>query len=420
MPNRNNKFSRLFYLFITLGVICSIGCGTEFEPVEPGLDVLVEERLGLIKNKRIGIVTNHTALSADGEHIVDLLNRIPDVGIHALFAPEHGIRGDRAGGEYIETYEDSLTGIAVYSLYHRNRKPTAAMLDSVDILLFDIMDIGARFYTYISTMALAMEAAAEAGIPFIVLDRPNPITGEIVEGPVLKEEHKSFVGMFPIPIRHGLTVGELALMINGQGWLTNGIRADLTVVPVRNWKRLQWFDQTGLPWVKTSPNMPSLEAANLYPGIGLLEGVNVSEGRGTPTPFTLIGSPWMRPGPIKERFTGFRGFGTQLEVREFTPVPVPNAAPHPEFQDRRCRGFYLNVKNRNLFRPVSFAVQLLTVLRELHPRDLEFTSGFDRLAGDSKLQEQLLAGVPANKIIAGWSQELKKFKRMRKKYLLYE
>lgn len=411
------SFFRSVYL---VGVLLLFGCGPDYGPVTTGLDVLVNERIDLLAGKRVGIITNHTAISSSGEHIVDLLSAFPEVNITALFAPEHGIRGDRSGGEFIDTYVDSLTGITVFSLYQRNRKPTRAMLDSVDILVFDIQDIGARFYTYVSTMALSMEAAAENGIPFVVLDRPNPITGTIIEGPVLKKGLESFVGMFPIPIRHGLTVAELALMINGEEWLKDGIKADLTVIKAENWRRLQWFDQTGLPWVKTSPNMPTLDAATVYPGICLLEGVNLSEGRGTDTPFTLIGAPWMDVDTIIEELDGLKSYGLQFQKHDFTPVSMPDAAPNPEYQDELCRGFYLKVGQRNAFRPVSFAIHLLSALNKYQPNKLRFTRGFERLVGDPEIKDLILNGESSNRIIASWARELSEFKKLRRRYLLYD
>jgi uncharacterized protein YbbC (DUF1343 family) len=400
-------------------LLVAVACAPPFKQVTPGADVLIHEKLELIRGKRVGIITNQTALTRDGRHIVDVLAGLPDVRITALFAPEHGIRGDRPGGEWIPSYTDSVTGITVFSLYGKTRKPTPEMLDSVDVLLFDIQDIGARFYTYISTMGLAMEAAAEKGIPFIVLDRPNPISGAIVEGPVLKPRWKSFVGMFPIPIRHGMTVGELALMINGEGWLAGGIKADLTVIAARDWNRLQWFDQTGLGWVKTSPNIPDLQSAMLYPGIALLEGVNVSEGRGTQAPFQIIGAPWFEPERIKKELPVYWTYGLRIEPTEFVPEPVPGAAPHPEYEGETCRGFRLEIHDRNVFRPVSFAIYLLCALQKLYPDRLKFTPGFDRLTGDERIREQILAGEKPEKIIAGWKRELNEFKAKRRRYLLY-
>ncbi|GBD94607.1 hypothetical protein BMS3Abin05_02218 [bacterium BMS3Abin05] len=396
-----------------------LSCTANYKPVVPGLNVLLGERLNLIYGKRVGIITNQTAITRNGTSIVDTLTAIPGVKVTALFGPEHGIRGDRSAGAYVESYVDSVTGITVYSLYGKTRKPTPAMLDSVDVLLFDIQDIGARFYTYISTMGLAMEAAAEKGIPFIVLDRPNPITGDIVEGPILEPELKSFVGMYPIPIRHGLTIGELARMINGEGWLANGIQAELTVVPMKHWRRPMWFDQTGLKWIKTSPNMPDLTTAILYPGMCLTEATNVSEGRGTEAPFRQMGAPWINGDSLKTVLSGFHSLGVLFSATEFTPEPIPGMAPHPKYENELCSGLSFKLVNRNIFRSVSFGVELLSALHKLYPDKLTFKKGFDRLAGTPKLREQILRNVPPKEIVNHWTKSLTEFKRKREKYLLY-
>lgn len=395
-------------------------CNKPIKPVLPGLDILVSEKIELIRGKRIGLVTNHTALSSSGEHIVDVLNNTPGVILKALFAPEHGIRGDREGGDFIESYIDSLTGVTVFSLYGKNRKPSSKMLDSLDLLLFDIQDIGTRFYTYISTMGLAMEAAAQKGIPFIVLDRPNPITGVIVEGPVLKPQFKSFVGMYQIPIRHGMTVAELAQMINSEGWLENGIKADLKVIPIKNWQRLFWFSQTGLPWIKTSPNMPNEKAATLYPGMGLLEGLNISEGRGTLEPFIVIGAPWFEPEKVKEELPGLWVNGVEIQSIQYTPVSMPGVVLHPEYEEELCFGFRMQLHDPNIFRPVSFFIQLICGVQKLYPEQIKFKRGFDRLVGNDDVRQKILAGESAKNIIAGWIVEIRQFKQIRKKYLLYK
>lgn len=413
-------YFRIVHLFFISLSFFIFGCENPIQPAMPGLDVLVEEKLDLLRGKRIGLVTNHTALSANGDHILDVLIEIPTVKITALFAPEHGIRGDREGGEFIESYSDSLTGILVYSLYGKTQKPTSSMLDSVDILLFDIQDIGARFYTYISTMGLAMEAAAERGIPFVVLDRPNPITGAIVEGPILKPQLKSFVGQYPIPIRHGLTVGELAKMINGEGWMKIRKKADLTVIPAKNWKRAQWFDQTDLPWIKTSPNMPTLESATLYPGMCLLEGLNISEGRGTYEPFVIVGAPWLDPEKIIQNIPNSWIYGIKLHPIEFRPISIPVASLHPKYEGDLCYGLRLQVYDRNVFRSVSFAIYLFSAIQKSYPNQIKFRRGFDRLAGDETVRRKIENGVAPKEIISSWENELGKFKEIRKKYLLYE
>ena len=261
--------------------------------VKIGAEVFLEKYLDIIKGKKIGIVTNHTGVLPDGRHIVDVLNSIPDVKIVALFGPEHGIRGEVPDGKSISHGVDTKTGIKVYSLYGEVKKPTPEMLKDIDVLIFDIQDVGARFYTYISTMSYCMEACAELGKKFIVLDRPNPIRGLYVDGPVLAPKFKSFVGPHPIPVAHGMTVGELAKLFNEEGWLENGVKADLTVIKMENYLRKMWFDQTGLPWVKPSPNMMTLNTAIVYTATCFIEGTNVSEGRGTAHPFEWIGAPWI-------------------------------------------------------------------------------------------------------------------------------
>ena len=414
----NKLVSKSLILFF-LSIPLFLNCSENRPPVIPGLDVLLTEHLDLIRGKRVGIVTNYTAVTRHGTSIVDTLSSIPGVHVTALFGPEHGIRGNRSAGAYVESYVDSLTGIRVYSLYGKTRKPTPAMLDSVDVLLFDIQDIGARFYTYISTMGLAMQAAAENHLPFIVLDRPNPITGDIVEGPILNPELKSFVGMYPIPIRHGLTIGELAQMINGEGWLENGVRADLTVVRMKNWRRPMWFDQTGLKWIKTSPNMPDLETAILYPGMCLIEGTNVSEGRGTRKPFKVIGAPWIKGDSLKQVIDSFHPLGLMVKAVEFAPQSISEMAPHPKYEGEVCSGLEMKLANRDIFRSVSFGVTLLSAIHQLYPDKLAFKKSFDLLSGTEILRKQIQNGIPPKEIISGWSKSLSDFKIMREKYLLY-
>ena len=414
---KRNSLKALILVLLLIPLF--LNCAENRPPVIPGLDVLLTEHLDLIRGKRVGIVTNYTAVTRYGTSIVDTISSIPGVHVTALFGPEHGIRGNRSAGAYVESYVDSLTGIRVYSLYGKTRKPTPAMLDSVDVLLFDIQDIGARFYTYISTMGLAMQAAAENHIPFIVLDRPNPITGDIVEGPILNPELKSFVGMYPIPIRHGLTIGELAQMINGEGWLENGVRADLTVIRMKNWRRPMWFDQTGLKWIKTSPNMPDLKTAILYPGMCLIEGTNVSEGRGTHSPFKIIGAPWIKGDSLKQVIDSFHPLGLMVKAAEFVPQPIPGMAPHPKYEGEVCSGLEFKLANRNIFRSVSFGVTLLSAIHRLYPNKLSFKKSFDLLSGTETLREQIQNGVPPKKIISAWSKKLSEFKITREKYLLY-
>ena len=286
--------------------------------VRTGLDNVGEHK-DLFQGKRLGIIANHTSYDSQGKYIVDVLRAMEGVRVVALFSPEHGLRGLEEAGAKVGNETDPVTGLPVYSLFGKISKPTPQMLADVDVLVFDIQDVGARFYTYLYTMSLAMEAAAENGKRFVVLDRPNPINGVQLEGPVLEPKFATFVGLYPIPVRYGLTVGELARMINGEGWLAKGVKADLTVVPLTGWRRDMWFDQTGLRFIKPSPNMPDLETAALYPGLCLLEGTNVSEGRGTAQALP----PVRRPLDRRERP------GREVEQPEPAGRAIPASLVHP-------------------------------------------------------------------------------------------
>jgi uncharacterized protein YbbC (DUF1343 family) len=380
----------------------------------------LSERLELIAGKSIGFVTNHTALLNDGTHIIDSLIKNENTEIVALFGPEHGIRGERADGVIVDNLSDSLTGLPVYSLYGKVRKPTPEMLEGINLLVFDIQDIGARFYTYISTMYNVISAAAENGIPILILDRPNPIGGVMVDGPIVKEELRSFVGKIPIPIQHGMTIGELALMINYEGLLENGLKADLKVVKMENWKRDYYFDDTDLIWIKPSPNMVSLNTALLYPGLCLLEGTNVSEGRGTDDPFVIFGAPFINSGDLIDQLVSFNIPGITFEKTEFTPREIPGMAKNPKFEGIPCDGIKLSVTDRKSFKPVEFGVYLIYSLNKLYAADFSFKDKrIDKLFGDSYLRTDIIAGKKPEEIITGWRSDIDSFESIRNKYLLY-
>ncbi len=382
--------------------------------VKPGLDVLVERELGLIRGKRVGLVTNHSAIASNLAHVVDVLI---DVGVNltALFGPEHGVRGDVADGKEIPSGKDPRTGIPVYSLYGPTRKPTPEMLENVDVLIYDLQDVGARFYTYTYTMSLAMQACAENGKQFIVLDRPNPINGIAVEGNILEKEFASFVGLHPIPIRHGMTIGELAMLFNNQ----YAFGADLEVIPVQGWKRAMWFDETKLPWVMPSPNLPTLEAALLFPGTCFIEGTNVSEARGTSKPFEMVGAPWADGYKLAEYLNaiGLEGVG-------FRPASfIPTASKH---QNEPCSGVQIHIFQREKVNAVLIGLYLIKAFHDLFPNDFQFRppgpSGkthFDLLLGTDKVRLAIEAGAEVDEIIDSWEDDLYKFKQIRQKYLLY-
>lgn len=387
---------------------------------QTGADVLVSEKLDLVQNKNLGIITNHTALLADGTHLVDTLFNSERVKITALFGPEHGIRGDAPDGHKINDGTDSKTKLPVYSLYGKNRKPTAAMLKNIDLLIFDIQDIGARFYTFISTMYYGIKAAAENNIPIIILDRPNPINGIDVQGPMLKKGFKTFVGIAEIPIRHGMTVGELAKFFNRTEILETDVQAEMTVIKMKNWAREYNYDKTGLKWIKPSPNMPTLETALVYPGLCLIEGTNISEGRGTYSPFLKIGSPFINAQDVISELNKLNIEGCSIKPIEFTPVSIPNMSAFPKYKDEQCRGIQISVTDSSKLRSVEFGVKLIYVFNKLYPQKFEFRErGIDRLWGSSELREEILKGTSPYSIINQYQTDLEKFKQIRNQFLIY-
>jgi uncharacterized protein YbbC (DUF1343 family) len=406
--------------FIVLNLIAIALAFSQQSRVKIGAEILIEKRLDLIKGKKIGIVTNHTGILPDGRHIVDVLNEIEGVKIVALFGPEHGIRGEVPDGKSISHGVDTKTGIPVFSLYGEVKKPTEEMLKDIDVLIFDIQDVGARFYTYISTMSYCMEACAEMGKKFIVLDRPNPIRGVYVDGPILEPRFKSFVGLHPIPVAHGMTVGELAKMFNDEGWLENAVKADLTVVKMENYSRRMWFDQTGLPWVKPSPNMMTLKTAIVYTATCFIEGTNVSEGRGTQHPFEWIGAPWIDGEKLAKELNYYKLPGVKFEPISFTPTDIEKVTVDPKYEGEKCGGVYLNVYDREKFEPVKVGVYILYALKKLYPDKFKWrTAGQDRLWGTDKVRLMIDEGKKPDEIIKTWEDDVKKFLSIRQKYLLY-
>lgn len=388
--------------------------------VKIGIERLITDKFHLIEGKNIGIITNHIGILLNGEHFVDYLFATKRVNIKALFGPEHGIRGDAPDGRKITDAIDEKTGIDVYSLYGEIRKPTKKMLKDIDILVFDIQDIGARFYTYISTLNNCLEAAAENNIKFIVCDRPNPIGGIKVDGPILKPNQKSFVGIQPIPIQHGMTVGELALMFNSEGWLENGIKADLTIIEALNWERKQLFDQTGIKWINPSPNMVSLDAAIIYPGLCLIEGTNVSEGRGTLKPFLTIGAPFIDSKALINELDSYHLKGVVFTPTSFTPRSIANMSTNPKFKDVPCTGIEIRIEDRNVIESVKLGISIVHAINKLFKNDFVLNKRrFNLLLGDESVTENILANRNLNDIFDLWQGELELFKQTRDKYLLY-
>ncbi|MBI4428779.1 MAG: DUF1343 domain-containing protein [Ignavibacteriales bacterium] len=404
--------SRLFSVVVFSFCIAS-------SQVKTGADLLFEKHFHLVEGKRVGLVTNHSAVLSNGKHLADTLFEHPKTKLIVLFGPEHGIRGDAPDGKSIQHGTDARTGLRVYSLYGKINKPTLEMLEDVDVLLFDIQDVGARFYTFESTMSLAMEAAAENGIPYVVLDRPNPIRGTWAEGFVLTDSQRSFVGLHPIPIAHGLTIGELAILYNQEKWLKNGVQANLHVVKMEGWSREMWFDGTELQWVKPSPNMATLKTAIVYPGTCLIEGTNLSEGRGTERPFEYLGAPYVNGKEWAKTLNSFKLPGVTFEPIHFTPRDIANVTANPKHKGQDCEGVFVNVWDREKYEPVRTAVYLLWSAKKLFPRNLQWRNALERLAGTPKLRQSVEAGVEPAQIVESWKEELERFTAIRKKYLLY-
>lgn len=408
-----------FALFTFLLLAYSFPIFAQKANIQTGADLLIKENLNLLKNKNIGIITNHTAVLNNGIHLVDSLHHIKDINIIALFGPEHGIRGTEPAGKQVDNSIDEATGIPSYSLYGKNKKPTAEMLKDINLLIFDIQDVGARFYTYISTLFYCIQAAAENNIPIIILDRPNPIGGIYVEGPIRKDDVNSFVGIAPIPIAHGMTIGELAKMFAGEKWIGKDLRLDLKIIQLNNWRKKNYFDDYNLPWVSPSPNISDLQTALVYPGTCLVEGINVSEGRGTNAPFLTIGAPYISSDKLISEINKLNLKGVNLSSIKFTPEDIKGKASNPKYKGIECNGISIQIKDRKKFDAVKFGISLVYAINKLYPNDLKFRDGFDLLVGDKKIKEMILKGENPDAITRYWSNELSKFKNLRKKYLLY-
>ncbi len=414
------RFTALFIFTTLITLNCmQNNSGIAKKDVVCGADILISQHLDLIKGKGIAIVTNHTAILSNGTHLVDSLFTMKDVNIVALFGPEHGIRGDAPDGLTISDGKDSKTGIPVFSLYGTIRKPTPEMLKGVKVILFDIQDIGARFYTFISTMYYTLQAAAENNILVIVLDRPNPIGGIKVDGNIREEAFKSFVGIAPIPIMHGMTVGELANLFNQENYLENNVKANLTVIKVKNWKRDELFNQTGLKWINPSPNMINLDEAMIYPGLCLLEGTNISEGRGTQKPFLTFGAPYINSIELIKRLNKYKIPGINFAPVEYTPIEIPNMVANPKYENQKCNGVEMSVNITTKFDPVKLGIIIIYEVHKLYPNNFEFRTSIERLYGSKFLRESIDSGKTPNYIFKSWKANLSKFLNVRSKYLLY-
>jgi uncharacterized protein YbbC (DUF1343 family) len=378
--------------------------------VKPGIEVFLADIPQALRGKRVALITNNSGIDRAKRSDIDLVAQNKDLKLVALLAAEHGIRGDADAGKKVEDETDPKTGVPIYSLYKaEDRGPSPEMLKDADFILYDLQEVGGRTWTYVSTMALAMQAAARKKIPFVVLDRPNPIGGEIVEGALLDPKFKSFVGLYPIPARHGMTVGELAKLFNEK----YGIGADLIVVRAANWKRSQWFEDTGLPWVNPSPNLRSPDALKDYPGTVYFEGTTLTEGRGTDRPFEQIGAPWLKAAEVVRVMNAKRLPGVRFEA--ITMSVLPTAA---KWKGQTIPGIRYVITDRQAYRPVRTTLVLIDEIRRQHPTDFAWTGSIDRLTGSDKVRLAIEAGtLPA--LLDEWDREAAQFRSDRAPYLLY-
>lgn len=418
-------------LFALGCALIGVGCGGHDTPVpattsgdgavRPGIVVLLEDSLHLVEGRRVGLITNHTGVfharsgpeydSFDTISVIDALWEAPAVDLVALFGPEHGIRGREEAGAHIESGVDGHTGLPIHSLYGATRRPTPESLEDVDVLVFDMQDVGARYYTYVSTMAYAMEAAGSSGIPFVVLDRPNPIRGDVVQGNVLDPDYATFVGLYPVPMRHGLTTGELARMYVG----AFGIDVELHVVPLEGWSRSMSYDETGLPWIPPSPNMPSVESALAYPGTCLFEGTPLSVGRGTDRAFQWVGAPWLDGAALADTLNGYGFEGARFEAVTFRPTEPGDG----KFDGEGVSGVRLVAASDRYDAP-RLAVAMLKEAYRLSGDHWSWrTNHFDRLAGTDALRRGIESGASVEAVTETWDEQLRAFEARRAPYLIY-
>jgi uncharacterized protein YbbC (DUF1343 family) len=374
-----------------------------------GMDVLLRDGSDLLRGKRLGLVTNATGRTRGGQSTIDALHDSDGWRLTALFSPEHGIRGEAEAGQTVDSSMDQQTGLPIYSLYGTATRPTDAMLSDLDVLVYDIQDVGARPYTYLSTLLEVMRAGAQHGMPVVVVDRPNPIGGDRVEGNVLDPAFASFVGSAPIAMRYGMTIGEMGQFFVG----VLGIDADLTVVPMEGWQRSIWFDETGLGWINPSPNIRSLSAAAIYPGTVLFEATSLSEGRGTSTPFEWIGAPTIDAGAWADRLNQLGVPGVRFAASDRTPHSA-------RYAGQLCHGVSIEITDRGQLQPMALGVTMLATARSMFGQRVQIAADtFDRLAGTDALRRAIEGGASAEEIVAGWQPGLQAFGAQRERYLLY-
>ena len=386
--------------------------------IQIGLDVFEKEYIPLLKDKRIALLVNHTSLSSNGKHIIDIIHD-NNLNIIRIFAPEDGYLGNHPAGYKVIDNIDPITGCEVISLYGKNKSPTDKQVEDIDIIIFDIQDIGVRYYTYISTLTLVMEKAAEHNIDLFVLDRPNPLSGKI-EGPLLNTNYSSFVGMHPIPIRHGMTVGEIALLIKKYGWIKNSEKLMLKIIRMNGWDRSRLFDEYYKEWNPPSPNIPNFKTALIYVGTCLLEGTNISEGRGTNFPYKVFGAPWLDNKKLISALNKYNFKGVIFSPENFTPIDIKGKALNPKYENILCNGVRIKIINKSEIQPFLIGASIIYEIHRLHPDKFKFKDDFfDKLYGSNRFRENILESKNINGLIDSDNRSIERFKLDIKGVLLY-
>lgn len=411
---------KIVQIIISVFLLVSVSCSSQTKPEKVlfGSDVFVSENIEQLRNKKVALVANQASVLSNGTNLLDTLKSL-GINISVVFTPEHGFSGKFAAGEFVEK-ENIDHGFKSYSLYGKTKTPTPEMLKNTDIIIFDLQDVGVRFYTYISTMFYVLQSAAENNKKVIILDRPNPLSGNKLSGSVLQEDLKSFIGIAPISLIHGMTIGELANLFVTENYIQTSVKPDLEIIRMKNWKREFYWDDINANWIPTSPNIPDFETVLIYPAACLLEGTDVSEGRGTEHPFKLIGAPFIDPGNLIDELDQSGIGGCELTPGEFMPISIPGKSVNPKFENKLCKGINIKITDKKKFDQLDFGTKLLITLHKLYPEDFEFIPAhFDHLTGDKKIREMIEGNQDVNSVIDYINRQSESFKSTREKYLLY-
>ena len=430
------KYSYLKTIILVIAILVAVAGGQEFRyskiypvpdlsfypSVLTGLDILQQMDFEPLQGKRIAILCNQTAVNHNGEHLLDFINSQWDITVKTIFTPEHGLFGRQNEDVRLSGKDDTdpVTGARIINLFGRYVIPPKWTLTDVDVILVDIVDPGVRYFTFVTTITKMMETASRLEIPVIVLDRPNPIRGDIMNGPVVRTAYQSFVGYHLVPIRHGLTVGEYALMINEMGWVKNLARVDLTIIPMVNWQRDMWYDQTGLPWVPPSPGFDTLITNLVYTGTALIEGTNLSVGKGTDKPFYRVGAPWIAGLHLYQVLERQKLPGVNFKAVSFTPHQTHSSAEIPAYLDQTCNGVEIEIKDRETFDPLLTAITIIILTEQLYPRQFSWNGDYiDKLFGYDLLRTFVAQKKQPEYLPGRWAHDVIRFSEFRKRFLLY-